>query len=184
LITIFSKGVKAERLIASLESDGRSEAVLNYSIYHGRDAEPLPAHAQQRLEDWARAHPSRIFQGYKILFHAGAGAEHAFDRDREADFHGLGNGCVRCFPVLTSKGKFHACPFAAEIDAPHYDLGGVGSDPRQVFQNYRAFREWVDTVLDPAARARRISSCAMCHQHLQELPAYTSSAKAEPGIPS
>ncbi len=37
LVTIFSNGVKAERLIDILESDARSEAVLNYSIYHGRD---------------------------------------------------------------------------------------------------------------------------------------------------
>ena len=51
LFTIFSNGVKAERLIDILDSDARSEAVLNYSIYHGRDAEPLPPHAKQRLED-------------------------------------------------------------------------------------------------------------------------------------
>ena len=171
LFTIFSNGVKAERLIQILASDARSEAVLNYSIYHGRDAEPLPARARAMLEAWATANPNRIFQGYKILFHAGAGADSAYDRDREADFHGLGTGCVRCFPVLTSRGRFHACPFAAEIDAPHYDLGQVGSDPRTVFANYRVFRRWVDDVLDPAARARGISSCAMCHKHLAEMPA-------------
>lgn len=170
LFTVFSNGVKAERLIAMLDSDTRSEAVLNYSILHGRDAEPLPPAARARLEAWAAAHPNRLFQGYKILFHAGAGAESAFDRDREADFHGLGQGCVRCFPVLTSRGRFHACPFAAEIDAPHYDLGRVGSDPAEVFARYRAFRAWIDDTLDPAARARGISSCAMCHTHLRELP--------------
>src|SRR5207247_626169 len=113
LVTIFSNGVKAERLIDILESDLRSEAVLNYSIYHGRDAEPLPPHAKARLEVWAAAHPGRIFQGYKVLFHAGSGADLPYDRDREADFHGLGTGCVRCFPVLTTKGRFHAGPFAA-----------------------------------------------------------------------
>lgn len=172
LFTIFSNGVKADRLLAILDSDPRSEAVLNYSILHGRDAEPLPSHARAALEDWARAHPNRVFQGYKILFHAGAGADGAFDRDREADFHGLGQGCVRCFPVLTSQGKFHACPFAAEVDAPHYDLGRVGSDPATVFANYRGFRRWIDDVLDPAARARGISSCEMCHRHLGELPVY------------
>jgi hypothetical protein len=170
LVTIFSNGVKAERLIAILESDARSEAVLNYSIYHGRDAEPLPAAARTCLEAWAAANPGRLFQGYKVLFHAGSGAERTFDRDREADFHGLGTGCVRCFPVLTTKGRFHACPFAAELTAPHYDLGGVGSEPATVFRNYRIFRRWVDDVLDPAARARGITSCAMCHRHLGELP--------------
>ncbi|MFN8643194.1 MAG: DUF547 domain-containing protein [Candidatus Binatia bacterium] len=172
LFTIFSNGVRAEKLLAILDSDPRSEAVLNYSILHGRDAEPLPPPARQRLEAWARAHPNRLFQGYKILFHAGAGADGGYDRDREADFHGLGSGCVRCFPVLTSAGRFHACPFAAEVDAPHDDLGRVGSDPAEVFANYRAFRRWVDDVLDPAARARGISSCAMCHRHLDDLPVY------------
>ena len=42
LVTVFSNGVQAEKLIAILESDPRTEAVLNYSIFHGRDAEPLP----------------------------------------------------------------------------------------------------------------------------------------------
>jgi len=171
LITIFSNGVKAERLIEILESDARSEAVLNYSIYHGRDAEPLPPHARARLEDWARAHPGRLFQGYKVLFHAGGGTEMRYERDREAEYHGLGSGCVRCFPVLTTTGRFHACPFAAEIEAPHYDLGAVGSAPATVLDNYRTFRRWVDEVLDPAAQARGVSSCAMCHRHLRELPA-------------
>jgi hypothetical protein len=170
LVTVFSNGVKADRLIDILESDPRSEAVLNYSIYHGRDAEPLPAHAKTRLETWAAAHPGRIFQGYKVLFHAGSGTDAAYDRDREAEFHGLGRGCVRCFPVLTTKGRFHACPFAAEIDSPHYDLGRVGSPRETVFRNYRIFRRWVDDVLDPAARVRGVSSCEMCHRHLAELP--------------
>ncbi len=94
LVTVFSNGVKAERLIDILESDRRSEAVLNYSIYHGRDAEPLPPHARARLEAWAAEHPGRVFQGYKVLFHAGSGADLPYDRDREAGFHGLGTGCV------------------------------------------------------------------------------------------
>ncbi len=170
LVTVFSNGVKAERLIEILESDARSEAVLNYSIYHGRDADPLPPHAQARLEAWATLHPGRLFQGYKVLFHAGSGAGARYDSDREADFHGLGTGCVRCFPVLTTKGRFHACPFAAELEAPHYDLGRVGSNPGAVFRNYRTFRRWVDDVLDPAARDRGITSCEMCHRHLSELP--------------
>ena len=170
LATIFSNGVRADRLIEILESDPRSEAVLNYSIYHGRDAEPLPPHAKARLEAWAAANPGRLFQGYKVLFHAGAGADRTFDKDREADFHGLGTGCVRCFPVLTTKGRFHACPFAAEIDAPHYDLGDLGTSAGGVMANYSRFRRWVDEVLDPAAAARGVTSCTMCHRHLADLP--------------
>ncbi len=171
LITVFSNGVRAEKLIEILDSDRHSEAVLNYSIYHGRDAEPLPAHAKRRLEDWARANPGRLFQGYKVLFHAGAGTAQTFAPDREGDYNGLGRDCLRCFPVLTTRGQLHACPFAVEIDAPHYALGRVGDAPATVFRNYRRFRRWTEEVLDPAARARGISSCEMCHQHLHELPA-------------
>lgn len=170
LFTIFSNGIKAERLIEILESDERSEAVLNYSIFHGRDAEPLPPAARARLEEWAASHPHRLFQGYKLLFHAGGGADQEFDQDREAEFNGVRTGCLRCFPVLTSKGRLHACPYAVEIDSPHYDLGGVGSDPATAFQRYREFRRWVDEVLDPAARARGVTSCEMCHRYRDELP--------------
>ena len=46
LFTIFSNGVRARALIRVLDSDPRTEAVLNYSIYLGRDAEPLPERAQ------------------------------------------------------------------------------------------------------------------------------------------
>ena len=70
--------MKADELIEILDSDARSEAVLNYSIYHGRDAEPLPLHAAGRARRRGqRRIRSRIFQGYKVLFHAGAGAAHA-----------------------------------------------------------------------------------------------------------
>jgi len=154
--------------------------VLNYSIFHGRDAEPLPAHAKAALEAWAAAHPNRLFQGYKILFHAGAGAGQEFARDRESDFHGLSSGCVRCFPVLTSRGRFHACPFAAEIDSPHYDLGRVGTAPAVVFARYRQFRRWIDEQLDPEAQRRGISSCEMCHKHLGDLPVPEFSVPARP----
>jgi hypothetical protein len=170
LITIYSNGVKADSLIQILESDPRSEAVLNYSIYHGRDATPLGDHAKARLEEFARANPGRIFQGYKVLFHAGGGVDERFERDREASFHGMSGGCVRCFPALTTKGQFHACPFAAEIDSPHYKLGASGSNGEKIARNYKRFRDWADDVLDPAATERNISSCEMCHKHLSELP--------------
>jgi hypothetical protein len=112
-----------------------------------------------------------LFQGYKVLFHAGSGLALEYDRDREAGYHGMGTGCVRCFPVLTTKGRFHACPFAAEIDSPHYDLGGLGAEPKVIFENYRRFRMWADETLDPEASSRGISSCEMCHKYLDQLPA-------------
>jgi hypothetical protein len=170
LFTIYSNGVRARKLIEMLESDPHSEAVLNYSIYVGRDAEPLPPHARELLEEWSRAHPMRLFSGYKVLYQAGAGAEHHFDRDRESAFHGQGEGCLLCFPVLRSTGEFHACPFAVENDAPHFRLGEVGTPPDVVFERYREFRRWAREVLDPAARAHGVSSCAFCAKRVGELP--------------
>ncbi len=113
----------------------------------------------------------RLFSGYKVLYHIGAGAEAAFDRDRETNYHG-NNGCLLCFPVLRSTGEFHACPFAIENGGPHYRLGDLATDGPTVFENYRRFRTWAQTVLDPAAAARGISSCQMCARHVSELPPY------------
>jgi uncharacterized protein DUF547 len=171
LFTIFSNGVKASSLVRILEADPRTEAVLNYSIYLGRDAEPLPARAKDTLEAWAAAHPNRVFSGYKVLYRVGAGVDQRFDADRGADYHAL-TGCVMCFPVLRSTGEFHACPFAVESAAPHYRLGDLDTPRAEVFANYRRFRSWARTVLDPAARARKLTSCEMCHRHVRELPTY------------
>ena len=93
----------------------------------------------------------RMFSGYKVLYRVGAGADQTFGADREAGYHALA-GCVMCFPVLRSTGEFHACPFAVESAAPHYRLGDLDTAPAEVFSNYRRFRTWARTVLDPAAR--------------------------------
>lgn len=184
LITLYSNGVRAEQLIQLLESDAGVEAVLNYSIFHGRDAEPIPARARERLERWAQANPHRLFKGNKVLFHAGNASEQEVDQDREAEFHGLGTGCVRCFPVLRSDGQLRACPFAAELDAEHHNLGQVGDDPADLRHDYEQFLGWVDSTLDPAARERGITSCEMCHQHIAELepPRYRREL-ASPSVP-
>jgi hypothetical protein len=171
LFTIFSNGVKAATLLRMLDSDPRTEAVLNYSIYLGRDAEPLPERAKAALEAWAGEHPMRMFSGYKVLYRVGAAVDQTFGADREADYHAQA-GCVMCFPVLRSTGEFHACPFAVESAAPHYRLGDLDTEPAEVFSNYRRFRTWARTVLDPAARERGLSSCEMCHRHVQDLPTY------------
>jgi len=172
LFTIYSNGIKARTLIRLLESDPQSEAVLNYSIYLGRDADPLPARAKDLLEAWGRAHPQRLFS-YKVLYHAGAGAAMTFDRDREPAYHAQ-QGCVLCFPVLKATGEFHACPLAIENPASHFRLGDLHTPPGALFDNYRKFRTWATTVLDPAAHARQITSCAMCQRHLAEIPDYRS----------
>jgi len=171
LFTIYSNGVRARALIRLLDADPRTEAVLNYSIYLGRDAEPLPARARQALEAWARAHPSRLFTGYKVLYRVGAAVGQALDRDREAAYHAQ-SSCLLCFPVLRSTGDYHACPFAVENGAPHYRLGDLSTPPAELYLNYRRFRAWAQQTLDPAARARGLTSCEMCQRHVAELPTY------------
>jgi len=96
-----------------------------------------------------------------------------FDQDREPAYHAQ-QGCVLCFPVLKSTGEFHACPLAIENPAPHFRLDDLTTPPNVLFDNYRQFRTWATTVLDPAARQRQITSCAMCQQHLDEIPDYCS----------
>lgn len=170
LFTIYSNGVRARRLIEILEADPRSEAVLNYSIYVGRDAEPLPDHAREALEAWSTANPMRIFSGYKPLYRAGAAADAVLDEDRDGAFHGHDGGCLLCFPVLRSTGEIHACPFAVENPAPHFRLGGLGSDPAAVLARWRGFRSWARDVLDPEARARGLTSCELCSRDVGSLP--------------
>ncbi|MFM8412879.1 MAG: DUF547 domain-containing protein [Alphaproteobacteria bacterium] len=170
LFTIYSNGVRAKALVEMLESDPRSEAVLNYSIYVGRDAEPLPDHARETLEAWSAANPMRLFSGYKPLYRAGAAADAKLDADREGAFHGHDGGCLLCFPVLRSTGEFHACPFAVENPAPHFRLGELGDDPNRVLGRWRAFRTWARDVLDREARARGVTSCELCAKDVASLP--------------
>jgi hypothetical protein len=94
-----------------------------------------------------------------------------FDPDREPAYHAQ-QGCVLCFPVLKSTGAFHACPLAIENPAPHFHLGDLHTAASTLFDNYRKFRTWATTVLNPAAQERQMTSCAMCQQHLAELPDY------------
>ena len=156
LFTVFSNGVKAQKLIDILESDraqrGGVELLRSITAATPSRCRRTP----RRLERWAAAHPNRIFQGYKVLFHAGAGADAAYDRDREADstaWEEAACAASRCSPV---KGRFHACPFAAEIDCPHFDLGRVGSDPNASSATTASFAIGSTTVLDPAARDRGV----------------------------
>ena len=154
-----------------LDSDPRTEAVLNYSIYLGRDAEPLPERARDLLDAWARAHPLRLFTGYKVLYRVGAAVGQPLDRDREAAYHAQ-SSCLLCFPVLRSTGEYHACPFAIENPAPHYRLGDLSTSPAEINANYRRFRTWARHTLDPAARAQNLTSCEMCQRHVTDLATY------------
>ncbi len=151
--TIFSNGIRAKALLDILETDARTLAVLNYSIATGRGEKPLPHVSQYVLEDWANAHPNRLFVSHDFVVPVG--------RQAEGDAYSEGTlptHCFRCWPTLTSSGMIHACPFAVEEKRPHYDLGKVAEAPGR----FTAFLHWIESELEPEAARRGKNSCAVC----------------------
>jgi len=159
-LVIFSNGVQASRLIRFLQEDENSCCMLNYSILTGTDAEPLPPAALRQLRAYACDHPGRIFAGHAALVEVGRAADwegqQSSGRD---DFAGV---CPRCHPVTTTRGQHHACPFAVENSAAHYQLGDLETPPAEVLRNFRLFLNWIDTVLEPEAARQRRHPCAVC----------------------
>ena len=72
-LTIFSNGVLGERIVKILESDRKSDVVLNYSILHGEDAEPIPPKSLLILKDYADKNPERIYSSHAGVFPYGRG---------------------------------------------------------------------------------------------------------------
>jgi hypothetical protein len=201
--TIFTNGVQADRVIAALEADDRTDAVLNYSILHGIDAEPLPAAARDALIKWAGAHPGRIYSSHASVYPFGPGATFADDVgqrylntraqdsldkrvesgivDRDAADRAKARNyriCPRCRPVVTTDGRHHACPFAVESPLPHFDLGTVADPSAVVLARYQQFLDWIDQVLEPEAERRQLHPCRVCTENLTPLPVYR--ARPEP----
>jgi len=173
----FSNGVQADRLIRLLEADEHSCCTLNYSILTGTDAEPLPAASLRRLGAYERDHPGRIFAGHAAIVEVGRAVDWESDSaDVRDDFS---SACPRCYPVATSRGKHHACPFAVENPAIHYQLGDLETPPEEVRRNFRAFLEWIETVLEPEAKRQRRHPCAVCTAPGDlPMPAYAATAAA------
>jgi hypothetical protein len=138
--------------------DGQSEAVLNYSILHGRGAEPLPVKARQRLEAYARRRPGVLFASHPDLVPVGPGATFT-PAEHRPDFQGA---CPRCPPVLTSRGLLHACPFAVELDREQYRLGTGAEAAAGGFARWLRFRDWIGEVIEPDAVTRGCHPCAVC----------------------
>lgn len=195
--TIFTNGVQADRVIAALEADERTDVVLNYSILHGIDAEPLPAWARDALESWAESHPHRIYSSHTTVYPFGPGAvfadqvgqahlnERAHDgfekkiesgvADRAAAERAAARNyriCPRCRPVVTTDGRHHACPFAVESKLPHFDLGTIADPAEVVLARYQEFLTWIDQVLEPEAERRQLHPCRVCTESLAPLPVY------------
>jgi hypothetical protein len=157
---IFSNGVQADRLIRLLDADEHSCCALNYSILTGTDAEPLPAAALRTLSAYECDHPGRIFAGHAALVEVGRAVD--WEREQSSGRDDFAGACPRCHPVVTTRGQHHACPFAVENSAAHYQLGNLETPPEEVLSNFRAFLEWIDAVLEPAAGRQRRHPCAVC----------------------
>jgi len=167
-LTIFSNGIQADRLIQMLEADPPTEGhpgsdtYLNHFIWHGIGVPSIPESRRQQILAWAEAHPGRVWLSHEDVVPVGA-AEKPENQlpllGRTPDF---GGRCARCFPTLRSDGRIHACAFAAEVQAPQYDLGRMGDSAQAVSDRYRSFMTWVDEVLEPEAANRSESPCVTC----------------------
>lgn len=162
-LTIFTNGILADRLIAILEADALTEAVLNYSILYGKDTEAIPESSKCRLTEYALNNPGRIFSSHQGLLPVGRGS----DFTRSQNHLDFGSKCPRCQPVLTTQGLLHACPFAVEIRKPHYILGDLKTrsdvaDVDVIMPKYKAFRNWIDSSLTPKAEKLMKHPCAVC----------------------
>ncbi len=195
--TIFSNGILADRLVRILDADDKTDVVLNYSILHGVDADPIPDGALKTLKAYAGTHPNKIYSSHAGVFPYGravdfieeVGQGHIDERmhvsiEKKMEVGQLDattakaiedkgfRQCPRCRPVVRTDGRHHACPFAVESDLPHFDLGRVGDPETEVLDRFQQFLDWVDTVLEPEAERREAHPCQVCTNHLAELPTY------------
>ena len=159
--TVFSNGIRADDLVRLLGSDESVEAVLNYSILTGEGADPVPEASLETLIRYAEKYPGRLFSGHSDIGPVGRAAS---PRTRAAwpdrpEFEGE---CPRCYPVLTTRGRYRACPFAVETDAVRYRLGDLRTDAEELRSGYARFLTWVDRTVMPAARDRGVHPCTLC----------------------
>jgi hypothetical protein len=159
--TLFTNGVLACRLTRLLDADPWTEAVLNYSILYGRGAKPLPRRALAHLLAYAQRRPGILFSSHSDLVPVGPGAAFQAAEPRPA----FGAECPQCPPVLTTDGRLHACPFAVELDHPHYRLGTIQEGGAAGMERWLQFRAWIDTTLMPQARAQCRHPCTLCTGH-------------------
>lgn len=168
-IVVYSNGIQAASLLQILESDlaGKTTASLNYSIATGDGAPQMPKKSLEQLETYEMAHPEAIAIGHPDVVDSGRGIE-PFTGDTARPR--ANSRCPHCYPVLTTEGKFHACPFAIENQAAHFQLGDLHSDAAEISQNFQEFFHWLDTVHEPYAIAHNLPACTVCWKHLDQLP--------------
>lgn len=170
-LTIFSNGIQADRLIRILEADPPSadhpgsDAYLNHYIWHGLGVDPVPPAQRAKIERWARTNPGRIWLSHEDLVPVGGAAEGGASPGRgllPAATPDFGGRCARCWPTVKGDGRIHACAFAAEVEAPHLDLGRMEDGPGALAERHAAFLRWVEEALEPAAHAAGEAPCVTC----------------------
>lgn len=155
-ITVFSNGLRPRVLTGLLDADPGVRVVLNYAIAMGSGEKPLPRAALAHLRAYGAAHPGRIFLSHDFRAPVGRQPEEATAGPGEP------SPCFRCWPTLTSAGRFHACPFAVEADLPQFPLGELGTPPEVVRSRFAGFLDWVGASLEPEAARQGRHACAVC----------------------
>lgn len=159
---LFSNGVLAERLTALLDELPGMIAVLNYSILHGRGAEPLPPHALRHLLSYPAG---RIFSSHDELLDTPDTPE------TPATAPNKGASCPHCYPVLRSDGVLHGCPFAVESDSRHFILGRAGeASAAELVDRFWRHIAWQRAHVEPTAARLECAACTVCADHLDALP--------------
>ncbi|MBE9111372.1 radical SAM protein [Nodosilinea sp. LEGE 07298] len=168
-IVIYSNGIQADHLTDILAADplGKTTASLNYSIATGDGAPQMPLSSLRKLEAYEAEQPGAIAMGHADIVDSGRGIDpFTGEENRPKSAH----RCPHCYPVLKTDGSFHACPFAVENAAPHFQLGTIQDAPEMVADNFQTFLDWIDTVHEPYAIAHDQPACTVCWQHLEALP--------------
>lgn len=160
---IYSNGVRAGSLLEILDAVPAMDAVLNYSILHGRGAPAVPESSMRALLGYpggriCSGHPDIVGvnapvapQGIEALHSAGS----------------FGGACARCFPTLRSDGLIHGCPFAVEKTDPHFRLGEAATTEASLtLERFVAFHAWQGEVLEPLAREIGRHPCEVCDRGL------------------
>lgn len=179
-ITIFSNGLKPKVLTDALGMDPGVRVVLNYAIATGTGEEPLPPHALACLCAYHAVKPGRIFLSHDFVVPLGRQPERpgvtwnerlgGSDTPMDAGETQPLVGCFRCYPTLTTAGRFHACPFAVEYNRPHFVLGDTGTPPEIVRLRFARFLRWIDECLMPEAERQGRNACAVCAGSAAPIP--------------
>lgn len=123
--------------------------------------EAIPPGRKRMLREFALREPGRLWLSHHDVLPVGAAREHPTEVEElgAPQFDGT---CARCFPTLKGDGTIHACAFAVEEASERYRLGALGDGPETVRLARERFFEWIDTVIEPAARLEGRSVCEIC----------------------